>query len=202
MESAASEVAQPSRISHLGHLEFEAIHILREAVAEARNPVMLSSAGKDRTVMAHLALRAFYPGKPPFPLLRIDSTWEFGALLAFRDAFARDHGFDLIVRANEEGRAAGLNPFDHGDRYTSAMRTDARHQTGYHRSGTPRQKPVPGLRSTRVCRDRATSRPAMFVVRRADAAHQDRRSVMRRLRLAGRSLRRGRRVRPRPLRGV
>ena len=135
MESAASEVAQPSRISHLGHLEFEAIHILREAVAEARNPVMLSSAGKDRTVMAHLALRAFYPGKPPFPLLRIDSTWEFGALLAFRDAFARGHGFDPIVRANGKGRAAGLNPFDHGERYTSAMRTeplkDALDQGGY-----------------------------------------------------------------------
>ena len=74
--------------------------------------------------MAHLALRAYYPGKPPFPLLHIDSTWEFGSLLAFRDAFARDHGFDLIVRANEEGRAASLNPFDHGERYTSAMRTN------------------------------------------------------------------------------
>ena len=111
-------------MSHLERLESEAIHIVREAVAEARNPVMLFSAGKDSTVMAHIALRAFYPGKPPFPLLHIDSTWEFGSLLAFRDAFARDHGLDLIVRANEEGRAAGLNPFDHGERYTSAMRTE------------------------------------------------------------------------------
>src|SRR4051812_30796518 len=85
---------------------------------------MLFSAGKDSTVMAHLALRAFHPGKPPCPLLHIDSTWEFGSLLAFRDAFARDHGFDLIVRANEDGRAAGLNPFDHGDLYTSAMRIE------------------------------------------------------------------------------
>ncbi len=85
---------------------------------------MLFSAGKDSTVMAHLALRAFYPGKPPFPLLHIDSTWEFRSLLAFRDAFAREHGFDLIVRANEKGRAAGLNPFDHGERFTSAMRTE------------------------------------------------------------------------------
>ena len=111
-------------MSHLERLESEAIHIVREAVAEARNPVMLFSAGKDSTVMAHIALRAFYPGKPPFPLLHIDSTWEFGSLLAFRDAFARDHGLDLIVRANEEGRAASLNPFDHGERYTSAMRTE------------------------------------------------------------------------------
>ena len=116
--------AQPSRMSHLDRLESEAIHILREAVAEARNPVMLFSAGKDSTVMAHVALRAFYPGKPPFPLLHIDSTWEFQSLLAFRDGFARDHGFDLIVHANEEGRAAGLNPFEHGERYTAAMRTE------------------------------------------------------------------------------
>ncbi|MDH7972815.1 sulfate adenylyltransferase subunit CysD [Sphingomonas sp. AR_OL41] len=124
MKPTESNAAQLPRMSHLERLESETIHILREAVAEARNPVMLFSAGKDSTVMAHLALRAFYPGKPPFPLLHIDSTWEFGSLLAFRDAFARDHGFDLIVRANEEGRAAGLNPFDHGDRYTSAMRTE------------------------------------------------------------------------------
>ena len=124
MEPAEIRTAQPPRMSLLERLESEAIHILREAVAEARNPVMLFSAGKDSTVMAHLALRAFYPGKPPFPLLHIDSTWEFRSLLEFRNAFARDHGFDLIVRANEEGRAAGLNPFDHGELYTSAMRTE------------------------------------------------------------------------------
>lgn len=111
-------------MSYLDRLEAEAIHILREAVAEARNPVMLFSAGKDSTVMAQVALRAFYPGKPPFPLLHIDSTWEFRSLLTFRDDFARDHGFDLIVHANEEGRAAGLNPFEHGERYTAAMRTE------------------------------------------------------------------------------
>jgi len=111
-------------MSHLDRLEAEAIHILREAVAEARNPVMLFSAGKDSTVMAQVALRAFYPGKPPFPLLHIDSTWEFRSLLTFRDGFARDHGFDLLVHANEEGRAAGLNPFEHGERYTTAMRTE------------------------------------------------------------------------------
>lgn len=109
--------------SHLAALESEAIHIIREVTAEARNPVMLFSAGKDSTVMAHLALRAFYPGKPPFPLLHIDSTWEFRSLIAFRDAFAAEHDFQLLVHANESGRAAGINPFDHGDYYTTAMRT-------------------------------------------------------------------------------
>jgi sulfate adenylyltransferase subunit 2 len=113
-----------NRPTHLDRLESEAIHILREAVAEARNPVMLFSAGKDSTVMAHLALRAFYPAKPPFPLLHVDSTWEFRSLIAFRDAFAREHGFQLIAHSNEAGRAAGINPFDHGDRYTTIMRTD------------------------------------------------------------------------------
>lgn len=112
------------RSAHLASLESEAIHIIREVVAEAQNPVMLFSAGKDSTVMAHLAIRAFYPGKPPFPLLHVDSTWEFQSLIAFRDAFAHEHGFDLIAYANEEGRAAGISPFDHGDRYTSIMRTE------------------------------------------------------------------------------
>ena len=109
---------------HLAALEAEAIFIIREAVAEARNPVMLFSAGKDSTVMAHLAMRAFHPARPPFPLLHIDSTWEFQSLIAFRDAFAAEHGFRLIAYANEEGRAEGINPFDHGERYTALMRTD------------------------------------------------------------------------------
>ena len=111
-------------LSHLARLEAESIHILREAVAEARNPVMLFSAGKDSTVLAHLALRAFFPARPPFPLLHIDSTWEFRSLLEFRDSFARKHGFELVVRANEAGRASGINPFDHGDHYTTVMRTE------------------------------------------------------------------------------
>lgn len=116
--------AIPVKVSaHLDALENEAIFILREAIAEARKPVLLFSAGKDSTVLAHLAMRAFHPAKPPMPLLHIDSTWEFSSLLAFRDAFTARHGFELIVHANEEGRRKGLNPFDHGDRYTSAMRT-------------------------------------------------------------------------------
>jgi len=110
--------------SHLHRLEAEAIHILREAVAEAANPVLLFSAGKDSTVLAHLACRAFYPAPPPLPLLHIDSTWEFRSLLEFRDRFAASAGFRLIVHANEAGRAAGINPFDHGDQYTTAMRTE------------------------------------------------------------------------------
>jgi len=114
-----------SPCSHLARLEAESIHILREAVAESERPVMLFSAGKDSTVMAHLALRAFFPGTPPFPLLHVDSTWEFRDLTEFRDAFAREHGFELIVYANEQGRALGFNPFEHGDRYTMVMRTDA-----------------------------------------------------------------------------
>lgn len=112
-------------VTHLMRLEAEAIHIIREAVAEARRPVMLFSAGKDSTVMAHLALSAFYPSRPPFPLLHVDSTWEFRSLINFRDSFAREHGFELMAYANEAGRAAGINPFDHGDRYTTIMRTDA-----------------------------------------------------------------------------
>jgi sulfate adenylyltransferase subunit 2 len=120
METTTFQVSR----SHLSQLESESIHILREAVAEARNPVMLFSAGKDSTVMAHLALRAFYPSQPPFPLLHVDSTWEFQSLIDFRNAFAHEHGFRLIAYSNEEGRAAGINPFDHGDRYTLVMRTE------------------------------------------------------------------------------
>lgn len=110
---------------HLQRLEADAIYILREGVAEANNPVILFSGGKDSTVLAHLALRAFHPASPPLPLLHIDSTWEFADVLAFRDAFADRFGFRLIVRANEDGRRQGINPFDHGSMYTSLMRTEA-----------------------------------------------------------------------------
>jgi sulfate adenylyltransferase subunit 2 len=118
-------MTSPHALTHLETLEAEAIHILREAVAMASNPVMLFSAGKDSTVMAHLALRAFYPAPPPFPLLHIDSTWEFRELLDFRDHFVERFPFRLEVYHNEEGRQAGINPFDHGDAYTTIMRTDA-----------------------------------------------------------------------------
>ena len=110
---------------HLDALESEAIHIIRDGFSHARRPVVLFSGGKDSTVLAHLVVRAFHPARPPIPLLHVDSTWEFGEVLAFRDGFAAEHGFDLLVRANEEGRALGINPFEHGDLYTSMMRTDA-----------------------------------------------------------------------------
>ncbi len=118
---ARSELARAA----LAALESEAIYILREALAEARNPVLLFSGGKDSTVLAHLACRAFHPARPPVPLLHIDSSWEFRELLQFRDRFARRHGFELRVHCNEAGRDAGINPFDHGDRYTAVMRTEA-----------------------------------------------------------------------------
>ena len=112
-------------LSYLQRLESEAIQIIRDGVANAENPVLLFSGGKDSTVLAHLALRAFYPGRPPIPLLHVDSTWEFREVIAFRNDFAAGHGFDLKVYSNEEGRAMGLNPVEHGETYTSMMRTDA-----------------------------------------------------------------------------
>ncbi len=111
--------------SHLQALEDEAIHVLREVAAEAENPVLLYSIGKDSSVILHLALKAFFPGKPRFPLLHIDSTWEFREMTEFRDRFARDElGLEVIVHKNEQGVQQGINPFDHGSRiYTDVMRT-------------------------------------------------------------------------------
>ncbi len=112
-------------LTHLDRLEAEAIHIMRDGVAEARRPVILFSGGKDSTVLAHLAVRAFYPALPPLPLLHVDSTWEFRELLAFRDSFAAALGLSLIVHVNEAGRALGLHPARDGARYTQIMRTTA-----------------------------------------------------------------------------
>lgn len=110
----------------LDELVDEAISIIREAAAEARNPVMLYSIGKDSTVMLDLALRAFYPMKPPFPLLHVDTTWKFREMITFRDATAKRLGLELIVHTNEAGRAAGVTPFTHGSaRYTDIMKTEA-----------------------------------------------------------------------------
>lgn len=110
---------------HLQQLEDEAIFILRETVAECENPVLLYSMGKDSSVILHLALKAFYPDKPRFPLLHIDSTWEFREMLEFRDSYARDTlGLNVIVHHNREGVEQGINPFDHGSKmYTDVMRT-------------------------------------------------------------------------------
>ena len=109
-----------SKLSHLSRLEAESIHILREVVAECERPVMLYSIGKDSSVMLHLALKAFFPAKPPFPLLHIDTTWKFRQMIEFRDLTARRLGMDLIVHINPDGVAMGINPFVHG----SALHTD------------------------------------------------------------------------------
>lgn len=112
------------RLTHLKQLEAESIHIIREVAAEFENPVMLYSIGKDSAVMLHLALKAFYPAKLPFPLLHVDTGWKFKDMITFRDNMAKTHGFDLIVHQNKEGVEAGINPFDHGSsKYTDIMKT-------------------------------------------------------------------------------
>src|SRR5208282_5580620 len=110
---------------HLKRLEAESIEIMREVVAEFRNPVMLYSIGKDSSVMLHLAMKAFYPAKPPFPLLHVDTGWKFQEMITFRDATAARLGLQLIVHTNETARSQGINPFDHGGYYTHAMKTEA-----------------------------------------------------------------------------
>jgi sulfate adenylyltransferase subunit 2 len=113
------------RAPHLKRLEAESIHIIREVAAECRAPVMLYSIGKDSGVMLHLALKAFYPARPPFPLLHVDTTWKFREMIAFRDATAARVGMRLIVHTNEQAKAQGVNPFDHAGYYTHAMKTEA-----------------------------------------------------------------------------
>jgi sulfate adenylyltransferase subunit 2 len=113
-------------LSHLQRLEAESIHIIREVAAEAENPVMLYSIGKDSSVMLHLAMKAFHPGKPPFPLLHVDTTWKFREMYAFRDRMAAELGLELIVHVNQEGLAQGMNPFDFGSQvHTDVMKTQA-----------------------------------------------------------------------------
>lgn len=112
-------------LSHLDELEAEAIYIIREVAAECENPVMLYSIGKDSSVMLHLALKAFYPEKPPFPFLHIDTTWKFREMIKFRDRIAKENGIEMLVYTNEEGVKAGINPFDNGAAYTDIMKTQA-----------------------------------------------------------------------------
>ena len=112
--------------AHLKALEAESIHIMREVAAEFANPVMLYSIGKDSAVMLHLALKAFYPSRPPFPLQHVDSTFKFREMIAFRDAIAKELGLEIRVEINEDGRARGINPFDHGSQvHTQVMKTEA-----------------------------------------------------------------------------
>ena len=114
-----------NQLSHLQELEAEAIYIIREVAAECEKPVMLYSIGKDSSVMLHLARKAFYPEKVPFPFLHIDSTWKFKEMIKFRDEVAKKYDLDMLVYTNEEGRAQGINPFDHGAAYTDIMKTQA-----------------------------------------------------------------------------
>jgi sulfate adenylyltransferase subunit 2 len=112
-------------LTHLRRLEAESIHIMREVAAEFRRPVMLYSIGKDSSVMLHLAMKAFYPGRPPFPLLHIDTTWKFREMIAFRDREAARLGLDLIVHVNEDGLKRGISPIEHGSQvHTDVMKTE------------------------------------------------------------------------------
>ena len=111
--------------SHLDELEAEAIYIMRDVVAECERPVMLYSIGKDSSVMLHLAQKAFYPEKPPFPFLHIDTTWKFHEMIEFRDRMASQYGLKMLVYTNQEGLDRGINPFEHGSAYTDIMKTQA-----------------------------------------------------------------------------
>jgi len=116
-------------LTHLQRLEAEAIHIMREVVAECDKPVMLYSIGKDSSVMLHLALKAFYPARPPFPLLHVDTTWKFREMIEFRDATVKRLGLELLVHTNQEGLAQGVGPFTHGSAvHTDVMKTQALRQ--------------------------------------------------------------------------
>lgn len=119
-----SDIVRP-RPAHLSVLEAESIQIFREVAAQSSRPVMLYSIGKDSSVLLHIARKAFHPARPPFPLLHIDTTWKFRAMIAFRDAIVRRYGLDLRVHTNPDGLRDNINPFDHGGAYTQIMKTDA-----------------------------------------------------------------------------
>jgi len=113
-------------LTHLRQLEAESIHIIREVASEFSNPVMLYSIGKDSSVMVQLALKAFYPAKPPFPLMHVDTTWKFREMIEFRERYARQElGLELIVHINEEGRKLGISPFENSEKHTTVMKTEA-----------------------------------------------------------------------------
>lgn len=112
-------------LSHLDELEAEAIYIIREVAAECEKPVMLYSIGKDSSVMLHLAMKAFYPEKPPFPFLHVNTTWKFHEMIEFRDRIAKEKGIEMLEYINQDGVKQGINPFDHGAAYTDIMKTQA-----------------------------------------------------------------------------
>ncbi len=125
-QTVLSGMSDKYNLTHLKQLEAESIHIIREVAAEFDNPVMLYSIGKDSAVMMHLAQKAFYPGKPPFPLMHVDTTWKFKEMIEFRENRIKDLGWDLIVHTNEEGVKMGVGPFTHGSaKHTDIMKTQA-----------------------------------------------------------------------------
>src|SRR5579859_332493 len=125
LQSGPFQTPSTGALTHLQRLEAESIHIMREVVAEVENPVMLYSIGKDSAVMLHLALKAFFPGKLPFPLLHVDTTWKFREMIAFRDQIAERFGLDLRVHTNPDGLAQGIGPFSHGSEiHTHVMKTE------------------------------------------------------------------------------
>jgi sulfate adenylyltransferase subunit 2 len=128
-DASPTPAATGAQLTHLQRLEAESIHIMREVVAECERPVMLYSIGKDSSVMLHLALKAFYPARPPFPFLHVDTTWKFREMIAFRDETARRLGLDLLVHINREGVEMGMGPFTHGSAlHTDVMKTQALRQ--------------------------------------------------------------------------
>src|SRR5215510_1599111 len=130
IKERGSETSQaPIRLAHLQQLEAESIHILREAVAESDSPVILYSIGKDSSVLIHLALKAFYPAKPPFSLMHVDTTWKFREMIAFRDQRTKELGLPLIIHVNRDGVERGIGPFSHGAAvHTDVMKTEALRQ--------------------------------------------------------------------------
>ena len=118
-------VTDMGELSHLDELEAEAIYIIREVAAECEKPVMLYSIGKDSSVMLHLAMKAFYPEKPPFPFLHVNTTWKFHEMTEFRDRIAKEKGIEMLEYINQDGVKQGINPFDHGSAYTDIMKTQA-----------------------------------------------------------------------------
>jgi len=128
-QNSPAPVTTGEQLTHLQRLEAESIHIMREVVAECERPVMLYSIGKDSSVMLHLAMKAFYPAKPPFPFLHVDTTWKFREMITFRDETARRLGLDLLVHINREGVEMGIGPFTHGSAlHTDVMKTQALRQ--------------------------------------------------------------------------
>src|SRR5947209_9148083 len=124
--TAADGAVLATRLTQRQRLEAESIHIMREVVAQCERPVMLYSIGKDSSVMLRLALKAFHPGRPPFPFLHVDTTWKFKEMYAFRDRMASQHGLQMLVHVNREGLEMGINPFTHGSAaYTDVMKTDS-----------------------------------------------------------------------------